>query len=65
MEKPMSSKDIAKQVHKRFKACGYDNKLYCNKFCPDKTNLKEYHKFVDSINLYNKFYGYIVRIELL
>lgn len=64
MGKPQKSKDIAKIVFKRFKACRFDSKIYNDKFCPDKSNFKEYETFVNEINLYNKFYGYIARIEL-
>ncbi len=64
MRKNLSPKDIAKMVHKRLKALGYDSKLYIQIFSPDKKDFKEYEKFIDEINLYNKYFGYIMRIEL-
>lgn len=57
-------KEKAKMVHKRLKALGYNSELYIQKFSPDKSDFKGYEKFIDEINLYNKFYGYIRRIEL-
>lgn len=59
-------KDRAKIVHKRFKACRYDSKVYIEKFAPDKKEFKAYEVFVNDINLYNKFFGnYIYRLELV
>lgn len=60
----LKSKEKAKIVHKRLKACHYDVKLFKEKFCPDKSDFKEYEKFIDDVNLYNKFFGYIVRIKI-
>ncbi len=60
----LKPKEKAKIVHKRFKACGYDAELYIKKFSPDKSNFKEYEEFILDINLYNKFFGWITRIEL-
>ena len=64
MGKSLSPKERAKIIYKRFKACGFNNKLYIQKFCPDKKDFKEYEKFIDDINLYNKYFGYIMRIEV-
>ena len=64
MGRTLKPKDEAKIIHKRLKACSYDVKTFLDKFTPDKSNFKEYSKFIDDINLYNRFYGYIMRIEL-
>ena len=64
MGRSLNPKERAKILHKRLKACGYDTKLFKERFCPDKKDFKEYEKFVAEINLYNKFFGYIMRIEL-
>lgn len=60
----LKPKEKAKIVHKRFKACGYNAELYIQRFSPEKSNFKEYEVFIADINLYNKFFGYITRIEL-
>lgn len=65
MGKSLKPKDIAKMIHKRFKACGYNSEVFNQKFKPDKSNFDEYNKFVETINLYNKFFGYIARLELM
>ncbi len=58
-------KERAKIIFKRFKACGFDSKVFNNKFCPDKSKFDEYNKFIEEINLYNKFFGYLARLELI
>lgn len=60
----LKPKEKAKIVYKRFKACHYNAELFKEKFCPDKSNFKEYEEFILEVNLYNKFFGYITRIEL-
>lgn len=60
----LKPKEKAKIVHKRLKACAYNAELYIKRFSPDKSNFKEYEEFILDINLYNKFFGYIMRIEL-
>ena len=64
MGKTLNPKGVAKIIHKRLKACGYNTKLYIQRFSPEKSEFKEYEKFIDEINLYNKYFGYIIRIEL-
>lgn len=64
MGRSLSPKERAKIIYKRFKACGFNNILYIQKFCPDKSDFSGYEEFILNINLYNKFFGYIVRIEL-
>lgn len=64
MEKSLKPKERAKMMHKRFKACGYNVELFKERFCPDKSSFKEYEKFINEVNLYNKFFGYIMRIEM-
>lgn len=60
----LKPKEKAKIVYKRLKACSYNVELFKEKFCPDKSDFKEYEKFISDINLYNKFFGYITRIEI-
>jgi len=64
MGRSMSPKERAKMIHKRFKSCHYDSGVFNEKFKPDKSEFDEYNKFVEDINLYNKFYSYIIRMEL-
>lgn len=60
----MKPKEKAKIIHKRLKACRYDTKLFKERFCPDKSDFKGYEEFIADVNLYNRFFGYIVRIEI-
>lgn len=64
MGKTVNPKERAKIVHKRLKACGYLTDIFRERFEPDKSNTVDYSKFIEDINLYNKYYGYIMRIEL-
>lgn len=64
MGKTLKPKEKATIIHKRLKACGYRVEVFLSKFSPDKSDFKEYEKFIDEINLYNKFFGYITRIEI-
>ena len=64
MGRNLSPKEKAKIIYKRLKACGYDVKLFKERFSPDKKDFREYEKFIDGVNLYNKFFGYIMRIEV-
>ena len=60
----LKPKEKAKIIHKRLKACGYDVELFKERFGQDKSDFKEYEKFIADINLYNKFFSYIMRIEI-
>jgi len=64
MGRSLNPKDRAKMIYKRFKACSFDSGVFNEKFCPDKSKFDDYNKFVEDINLYNKFFGYIARMEL-
>ena len=64
MGRNLNPKEKAKIIHKRLKSCGYDAELFKERFSPDKKDFKEYEKFIDELNLYNKFFGYIMRIEV-
>lgn len=65
MERTLKPKDRAKMLHKRFKACGYDSNIFKDRFCPDRSNIDEYNEFIEGVNLYNKFFGYLARIEII
>lgn len=65
MGRTLKPKDKAKMTHKRFKACRYNSAEFVDRFCPDKSDTDEYNKFIEEINLYNKFFGYLARIELI
>lgn len=64
MGRSLNQKERAKIVHKRFKACAYNSELFRERFSPDKSKFDEYNKFIEDINLYNKFFSYVARIEL-
>lgn len=65
MEKVLTSKEKAKQIHKRFKACSFDSKVFNERFCPSKKDIKKFDRFIEDINLHNRFFGYLARIELV
>ena len=64
MGRTLKPKGRAKIIHKRLKACGYDVKLFKKRFSPNKSCVSDYNRFIEDVNLYNKFYGYLVCIEL-
>ena len=64
MGRTLKPKERAKMIHKRFKACSYNSELYIKRFSPDKSKFEDYEIFIYEINLYNKFFGYLARINL-